>query len=97
MLKRKYNILMETPIGDRPGTMEVQIEYGQVNGCLNVLEHSETFEGEIDEQGNCCISGKIITLLNTIPYTATGRIETDTLELALKGKKNIFNITGTRI
>ncbi|MGM9521756.1 MAG: hypothetical protein ACI3VB_04680 [Oscillospiraceae bacterium] len=95
MLRRKYIIQMRTPLGNRSGTLEVQIEKDTVKGYLDVLKHSEPFEGCIDEDGHCCISGKLITLMNIIPYTATGRITLDSLDLSLKGGRNIFSVTGT--
>lgn len=95
MSRRKYSILMHTPIGGRAGTLEIQIERNKVRGYLDVLKHSEPFEGNIDENGNCCISGRLITLMNVIPYTATGQIAQDSLDLFLKGGQNVFYVTGT--
>lgn len=94
MLKRKYHILMHTPIGDRAGTLEIQIDRDKVNGYLNVLKHAEPFEGWIDENGYCHIKGKLITLMNTIPYTATGQILPESLTLSLNGGRSIYNMTG---
>ena len=51
MLERKYRILMQTPIGDRAGTLEVQIEQNKIHGYLDMLNHSEPFVGSIDEEG----------------------------------------------
>ncbi len=94
MLERKYRILMQTPIGDRAGTLEVQIEQNKIHGYLDMLNHSEPFVGSIDEEGCCCIRGRLITLMNTIPYTASGHITPDSLHLLLKGGRHLFPITG---
>lgn len=95
MLKRKYHIHMRTPLGDRAGTLEVQIEKGRVRGYLEVLKHLEPFEGSIDESGQCRISGTLVTLMRTIPYTATGRITAEALQLSLQGGRDRFPVTGT--
>ncbi|MGM9618881.1 MAG: hypothetical protein ACI3W8_03435 [Oscillospiraceae bacterium] len=95
MLRRKYHIQMRTPLGERAGTLEVQIEKDRVRGYLDVLKHLEPFEGNIDESGHCSISGTLVTLMSTIPYTAAGQITADSLHLTLKGGRNRFCVTGT--
>ena len=86
---------MQTPLGSRSGTLEVQIENSQIRGHLDVLKHLEPFEGNIDENGYCSISGTLVTLMSSIPYTATGQITPDSVRLSLKGGRNLFPITGT--
>ncbi|MGN0799910.1 MAG: hypothetical protein ACI4NU_05700 [Christensenellales bacterium] len=95
MCKRKYQIQMRTPLGNRTGTLEVQIEKNIIKGHLDVLKHLEPFEGNIDENGHCSINGRLVTLMSAIPYTATGQITPDSLHLSLKGGRNLFPITGT--
>ncbi len=95
MLRRKYRIQMQTPLGNRSGTLEVQIEKDKIKGHLDVLKHLEPFEGSIDENGRCSISGILVTLMSSIPYTAAGQITPDSLHLSLKGGRNLFPITGT--
>ena len=94
MFRRNYQIQMQAPLGSRSGTLEVQIEKNRIRGYLNVLKHLEPFEGNIDENGYCSISGMLVTLMNTIPYTATGQITPESLELSLKGGTNLFSVTG---
>lgn len=90
-----YQIRMQTPMGERTGTMEVQFEGGSISGRLNLLQHSEPFEGSIGPDGACRISGRLITLMSTIPYTATGRITPEAVELSLQGGRSCFAVTGT--
>lgn len=97
MLRRKYDVQMRTPLGSRSGTLEVEIEKGRVTGSLDVLKHAEPIEGSIDEAGTCCLRGKMITLMSTIPYTATGQMTMDSLELFLRGGRNVFHMTGTPV
>lgn len=90
-----YNVCMQTPIGKRYGCMNVQAENGRISGTLDILQHSETFCGTIDEGGICEFTGKIITLIHTMPYVATGTITEDSLNISLKCGKSIFELTGS--
>lgn len=66
MFRRKYHIQMQTPLGNRAGTLEVQIEENKIRGHLDVLKHLEPFEGNIDKNGYCSISGTLVTLMSSI-------------------------------
>ena len=90
-----YDICMNTPIGVRVGHMTVLRSMDTVNGYLDILKHSEPFEGTIDSDGNCKITGKIITLMRTINYAATGKITSDSLSLSLTDDCHVLKITGT--
>lgn len=94
MRANRYRIRMQTPMGERIGTMDAAIERGAVTGRMNLLHHSEPFEGSIDPEGKCSISGRLVTLMRTIPYTATGQITPEQVELSLQGGRNSFVITG---
>lgn len=95
MPQRIYSIILQTSIGDRPGTMEVQIGTGRVNGRLNVLKQSEPFEGSVDENGNCRIRGRLVTLRSSLPYIASGEMGADSLRLYLEGEGFAFPVVGT--
>lgn len=66
-----------------------------VSGQLDILRHREPFEGTIDSDGNCQINGKLITLMRTINYVATGQITSDSLSLSLIDGRHVLKITGT--
>lgn len=95
MLTRKYQVCMHTTIGQRYGTMDVQIEGHAIRGLLNLLQHSEAFFGKIDEVGNCIFSGRMITPMQIIPYTAKGKLTENSLALSLTSGKNAFEMTGS--
>ena len=94
MPKNKYSICMKTPLGLRLGTMSIVTEQHKVSGYLDVLQRSEPFSGEIDGNGNLRISGKIVTLMQTIPYVATGKMSAHSLNLILRGEQGEFEING---
>lgn len=93
-----YDVKMKTPIGIRLGRMTVHKSFDKVNGCLDILNHSEAFEGTIDNNGNCDIVGKIITLIKTINYKASGKITSNGLDLfIINDRHHVFEIIGTPI
>ena len=88
MEKQAFSIVMQTSIGKRYGTMTVEWKEECISGFLTILEHTEAFQGCVDESGNCRIEGKIISLI------ATGKINTTMIQLILKGEKNVFALSG---
>lgn len=95
MFNRYYDVKMRTPIGARYGTMSVSIENNKIKGALVILNKSNPFSGNIDENGDCQIKGKVTTLMRTIPYHATGRITKEKMDLQLKSEHEIFDLSGT--
>ena len=94
MPKQSYDIVMQTSIGERYGTMIVEWEGEQISGFMEILGHTEAFHGEIDEDGNCRIEGRMISLTRMIPYIAVGKIIPSMLLLSLRGGRNIFEVEG---
>lgn len=94
MLEKEYDILLRTPVGDKGGRMFLSAIHGQLEGRLEVLEHSTSFSGEIDESGYCRISGQLITALSTVPFLATGYIRAQQLELMFQHRQQPFTIVG---
>lgn len=92
-----YNIVMKTPVGLRYGTITLRLIDNQVYGTLDLLEHSESFRGTVDRDGNCTICGSLVTLMRTIRYTAVGKVSQKAIALSLQGERNIFEITGIAV
>lgn len=90
-----YDVIMQTSIGARYGTMSVTVDNSKINGILDILKKANPFHGKIIEKGDCQIQGELTTLMCTIPYDATGRITKEALVLRLKEKRETFEITGT--
>lgn len=95
MWNRSYDVMMQTPIGVRYGTMSVTVDDSIIDGVLDILKRSNPFHGKIDEKGDCQIKGELTTLMRIIPYDAAGRITKETLVLKLKGQRESFDIFGT--
>ena len=93
----RYNIVMKTPAGLRYGTMTLRMMENQVYGTLDLLEHSESFRGSVEQDGSCRICGSLVTLMRTIRYTAVGKLSPKAITLSLQGERNIFEITGIAV
>lgn len=90
-----YDVIMQTPIGARYGTMSVTVDNSKINGMLDILKKANPFYGKINEKGDCKIKGELTTLMRTIPYDATGWITKEALALKVKGERESFEISGT--
>ncbi|MGN0378151.1 MAG: hypothetical protein ACI4EU_01030 [Butyrivibrio sp.] len=90
-----YDVHMKTSIGVRSGQMTVYQSLGKVHGSLDILNHCEPFEGIINSDGSCILHGKIITLIKTINYMATGEITPQNLTLSIADSRYLLEITGT--
>lgn len=97
MCRQKYEIVMQTAIGDRAGCLEAAWSNGIIKGIIQILDHTEPFSGQISEDGKCQVTGRIISLARIIPFAATGRITMDDVYLSLRGERNIFEIYGTAV
>lgn len=95
MWNRCYDIIMQTSIGVRYGTMSVTVDNSKIEGMMNILKKENPFSGTIDEKGDCQIHGEITTLTRTIPYEAVGQINKDRLQLKVEGGQECFDISGT--
>lgn len=90
-----YNIIMQTSIGARYGTMSVTVDNSKIDGMMNILKKANPFSGTIDDKGDCQIHGEITTLMRTIPYEAAGRITKGGLHLKIEGEQECFDVSGT--
>lgn len=91
-----YDVLMNTPLGKRKGELKAKIENGKLIGFLSLFGHTEPIEGTVDENGNCFLRGKFITLMQSVDFTADGTIDFDALRLAVKGDCGYYEIMGQR-
>lgn len=92
--ERIFNICMDTPIGKRYGTMSVKKQDNILDGFLDILCEKEHFCGEIDTAGNCRIIGKIVTLMRTMAYKASGKITPEGVCLSLISGEFKYSLTG---
>lgn len=89
-----YDVRMRTPIGIRLGRITVVREREHISGFFEILNHREPFEGSIDREGNCRLTGKLITLMRTVTYQAIGKILPEELTLRIQDGRHTLEITG---
>lgn len=94
MSEKVYMICMQTPLGKREGTLIAEKDREILSGWLDILKHREPFEGVVDADGNCTISGELVTLTRRMAYVATGQISDSSLHLKVKGERNIYELSG---
>ena len=94
MRKSKYNVVLDTELGKRNGTMHLSIDGTEIDGFLFLLNNREPCHGKIGADGSCKLYGKIATLTNKITYEATGYIYEDEIVLTLQSEKNTFLMRG---
>ena len=69
-----YEVILDTPVGKRFGKMNVLVQGQNITGMLHILKVPEPFEGIVESNGQCRITGNLSTLMRRIPYMATGVI-----------------------
>lgn len=90
MREHNYKIFLETPLGSRKGVMHLYIDNAKVNGYLDLLGQRQPISGEINEDGNCSLSGRLKTLVSEFSYKATGYINDVSVDLIIVGGQNSF-------
>lgn len=94
MKKYNYNVVLDTELGKRSGTMELSIDGTEIDGFLSLLNNKEPCHGKIDTDGQCRMHGKIVTLIKEIAYEARGVVKENEIILTLQSENNIFHMKG---
>lgn len=94
MSERIYIVCLQTPLGKREGTLVVEKNGQTLSGWLDILKHREPFEGIVDVDGNCRISGEFVTLMRRVHYIAIGQISASSIQLDVRDERNIFELSG---
>lgn len=94
MKKYNYNVVLDTELGKRNGTMQLSIEGTEIDGFLSLLNNTEPCHGNIGTDGHCNLHGKIVTLIKEMVYEATGYIREGEIVLTLQSGKSTFLMKG---
>ena len=78
-----YDIVVETELGERRGSLALREEAEGCRGTLHLLRADNEIRGKISADGQVRLSGKIHTLLQNIPFTAYGRLDAREIALTL--------------
>ncbi|MGN1482047.1 hypothetical protein [Porcipelethomonas sp.] len=93
----KYEIVLSSPIGDKKGMLTTEISGDKINGIINIMKYDNFFSGNVDEEGNCHISGALKTIIRNTEYKATGFLDSDKITLVLETDKRKLILTGTAL
>lgn len=92
-----YKVIMQTPIGEKHGTMRLTVNGQQIEGCLDILDKQNPFQGHVDDNKHCRFTGTVTTLMQEMKYNATGFLDEGKVDLVLQTKKLAFHLTGTQL
>lgn len=95
MTEQTYQVTLQTPLGNRYGTLIARRSGGRVSGLLYLLLGGEPFHGTVDSDGSCQIHGAFTTLMQTVPFVATGQLTSEAVHLRLHGTRRQYELTGT--
>ena len=90
-----YDIVVETELGERRGSLALREEERGCRGTLHLLRSDNEVRGEISADGQVRLAGKIHTLLQNIPFTACGRLDAQKIALTLRYGRRELPVRGT--
>lgn len=89
----EYDVIVETPMGEKDGHTVLNIENGKVSGTLALLGKVNEFsDGTMDDAGNVEFSGKMHTPFGKMPFTLKGTLIDDKIEAVTHSKIGNFKI-----
>lgn len=89
-----YTITMVTPAGIRHGNLVLNISQKDISGYLDILNHRNPLSGKLLKQGQCELTGMLISLMRQSKYTAVGEFDSYSIQLTLKEQKNSYQLYG---
>ncbi|MGN0406138.1 MAG: hypothetical protein ACI4F1_13000 [Bariatricus sp.] len=92
-----YDIVLETPIGDRKGNLVLKGEEEEVEGFCTLLGFTQPCSGEIGRDGRCRLRGQLKTFMTRYDYIGTGYADQDKIDLILRSGGKKFYMTGTAV
>lgn len=94
MSEKMYQISLTVPLGTRDGKLYLREEKGNVEGWLEVMNHRNYLTGTLSKDGAMVLYGKLKTVVDTISYTARGKLCGRKIFLNLKTESGVYAITG---
>lgn len=91
-----YTITLEAPIGVKCGRLSADIADGKLTGCIFVMNAENPFSGDIDNNGNCTISGSLKSLLYQLSYVGSGTLTEDQVLLNIKTDRHTLMLKGEK-
>ena len=90
-----YNIVLQTQLGDRTGTMNLKFDNSNIEGVMSVLGYDTPFRGKQESDGSCTIWGQLKTFMSLMDYTGTGTASPEKTEFLLCTPRSQIRLLGT--
>lgn len=97
MLEGRYQLKINTPMGDLTGQLELRMQNKELFGTLEIMGGKNQFRGGKVEGNKCVFSGEFNTPMGMINYNILGIVEGDKLDIYAETNKGRFKLQGTRI
>lgn len=97
MIHKKYKICLSAPLGNRGGTLYINMDEGRTNGCLEMMNHKNPLLDLTVSDGSISFSGEIESLVGKTEYTAVGTICGRKILLNLKTWSDVYTVSGEEI
>ena len=94
MSRRFFQITMKVPIGERTGRLWWDAQGETLQGALEILGHENPVTGRLRDQ-QLELEGSIVTLVRSIPWTASGNLQGERLRLTLHGPRHNWTLEGS--
>ena len=97
MIDKKYSICLSAPLGNRDGTLCINIGEETANGSLQIMNHINPISDLVLSDGNISFSGEIESLVSKTEYTAAGTICGRRILLNLKTSFGVYSVFGEEV
>lgn len=95
-MEQLYEILMDTPFGQRSGVLRLSPLGSRVEGTLSIMKYAGELFGESLADGTCRLFGTFTAAEHTYQYRAMGHITDDKIELTLYRGDGVYALRGRR-
>uniref|UniRef100_UPI0006D23B88 hypothetical protein n=1 Tax=Clostridium sp. NkU-1 TaxID=1095009 RepID=UPI0006D23B88 len=91
----RYQIELIAPLGARNGEIKVQLTGNEISGEFAILGNTSAFAHGCYEAGIITVSGKLKTLMYSIPYELIGEMGEEAIRFEMQTSKGVLSVSGT--
>lgn len=95
MYSYAYDIVLQTRIGDRKGSLALLISDGRIDGLMHILGKDSRCQGVLKDPDICELSGQLKTVVRSIDFSAYGKLTRENISLTLMAGRDTFRMVGT--
>ncbi len=92
-----YNIVLNTTIGNKTGTLSAKIADDALECVIEVMKNKNFFSGTIDSYGKFKMSGHLKTLTDNIKCKGEGYLDYSSITFTLNAEGRNLIVTGTSV